>query len=40
MHRGRLLLLETPERFLTSDNSQARAYLDTLAVKEPAGENR
>jgi len=40
MHRGRLLLLETPERFLASDNSQARAYLDTLAVKEPAGENR
>src|SRR5678816_1053441 len=34
MHRGRLLLLETPERFLASDNSQARAYLDTLAVKE------
>ena len=37
MHRGRLLLLETPERFLASDNSQARAYLDTLAVTEQAG---
>ena len=38
MHRGRLLLLETPERFLASDNSQARAYLDTLTVTEHAGE--
>jgi osmoprotectant transport system ATP-binding protein len=37
MHRGRLLLLETPERFLASDNPQARAYLDTLPVTEPAG---
>jgi len=33
MHRGQLLLVETPERFLNSDNPQARAYLDTLAVK-------
>ena len=40
MHRGRLLLLETPERFLSSDNPQARAYLDTLAVTERAGEHR
>lgn len=40
MHRGRLLLLETPERFLASENPQARAYLDTLAVTEHAGENR
>lgn len=37
MHRGRLLLLETPERFLASDNPQARAYLDTLALTEHAG---
>jgi osmoprotectant transport system ATP-binding protein len=37
MHRGRLLLLETPERFLASDNPQARAYLDTLAVTEHTG---
>lgn len=37
MHRGRLLLLETPDRFLASDNPQARAYLDTLAITEPAG---
>ncbi|HEX5832569.1 MAG TPA: ATP-binding cassette domain-containing protein [Pyrinomonadaceae bacterium] len=40
MHGGRLLLVETPERFLASDNPQARAYLDTLAVTGHAGENR
>ena len=45
MHGGRLLLLETPERFLVSDNPQARAYLDTLTVTEntrehkPSGDN-
>jgi osmoprotectant transport system ATP-binding protein len=32
MHKGELLLLETPERFLASDHPQARAYLDTLNV--------
>jgi osmoprotectant transport system ATP-binding protein len=32
MHRGRLLLLEPPDRFLNSDNPRARAYLDTLAL--------
>jgi osmoprotectant transport system ATP-binding protein len=32
MHKGQLLLLETPERFLASDHPQARAYLDTLKV--------
>jgi osmoprotectant transport system ATP-binding protein len=32
MHKGQLLLLETPEHFLASDNPQARAYLDTLTV--------
>jgi len=37
MHRGRLLLVETPERFLASDNPQARAYLDTLTVTEHVG---
>jgi osmoprotectant transport system ATP-binding protein len=37
MHRGRLLLVETPDSFLASDNPQARAYLDTLAVTEHAG---
>jgi osmoprotectant transport system ATP-binding protein len=39
MHRGRLLLLETPDRFLASDNPQARAYLETLAVTDHAGGN-
>jgi osmoprotectant transport system ATP-binding protein len=39
MHRGRLLLVETPERFLSSDNLQARAYLDTLSLPERTGEN-
>jgi len=32
MHKGRLELLETPERFLSSDNPHARAYLETLEV--------
>lgn len=32
MHKGQLLLLETPQGFLNSNNPQARAYLDTLAV--------
>jgi len=35
MHRGQLLLLETPAGFLASDNPQARAYLDTLALEGP-----
>jgi osmoprotectant transport system ATP-binding protein len=39
MHRGHLLLLETPDRFLASDNPQARAYLDTLALPEHAGDH-
>jgi osmoprotectant transport system ATP-binding protein len=39
MHRGRLLLLEPPERFLNSDNPHARAYLDTLELKQ-AGDHR
>ena len=30
MHKGRLVLLETPEQFLASDNAQARAYIETL----------
>jgi osmoprotectant transport system ATP-binding protein len=32
MHKGQLLLLETPEGFLNTNNPQARAYLETLAV--------
>ncbi len=39
MHRGTLLLLETPEQFLNSDNPQARAYLDTLALPQTAGDH-
>lgn len=30
MHEGQLVLLETPENFLKSNNKQARAYLATL----------
>ena len=32
MHKGQLVLLETPERFLASDHPQARAYLETLEL--------
>jgi osmoprotectant transport system ATP-binding protein len=39
MHKGQLLLLEPPNSFFNSDNPQARAYLDTLAVAEHAGEH-
>jgi len=30
MHKGRLVLLESPDSFRASSNEQARAYLDTL----------
>lgn len=30
MHRGKLVLLETPENFLKSKNAQALAYIETL----------
>ncbi len=33
MHKGRLVLLETPERFLVSDHPQVRAYIETLDFK-------
>ncbi len=33
MHKGRLELLTTPERFLASDHPQVRAYIETLAYK-------
>ena len=33
MHKGKLLLLETPNQFLASDQPQVRAYLDTLELK-------
>jgi osmoprotectant transport system ATP-binding protein len=32
MHKGRLVLLETPEQFLASDNPQARSYIETLEL--------
>lgn len=32
MHKGRLLLLETPAQFLASDHPQARAYIETLEL--------
>jgi osmoprotectant transport system ATP-binding protein len=37
MHKGQLVLLETPDQFLASGNPQARAYIETLEV---AGGNR
>jgi osmoprotectant transport system ATP-binding protein len=37
MHAGQLLLLETPESFLQSDEDHARAYLDTLVIREGPG---
>jgi len=33
MHKGKLLLLETPEQFLASKHSQVRAYLETLELR-------
>ena len=40
MHAGRLVLLETPDNFLKSDEEHARAYLETLKLQvdaEPDG---
>ena len=40
MHAGRLVLLETPENFLNSEEEHARAYLETLKLHvedEPEG---
>ena len=39
MHAGRIVLLETPENFLKSDEEHARSYLETLKlhVDEEAG---
>jgi osmoprotectant transport system ATP-binding protein len=37
MHRGRLIVLEPPDRFLKSDDPHARAYLDTLELKQAGG---
>jgi osmoprotectant transport system ATP-binding protein len=44
MYAGKLSLLEPPERFLASDNPNARAYIDSLElVNKPgkaAGDNQ
>lgn len=40
MHKGELLLLETPENFLKSKNEKALAYLDTLKLAPAAAEER
>lgn len=44
MHAGQLVLLETPEQFLLSNNPRARAYIDSLELlhiqPEQSGENR
>ena len=37
MQRGRLVVLEPPDRFLNSDHEYARAYLDTLELKHGGG---
>lgn len=40
MHAGRIVLLETPDNFLKSEEEHARAYLETLKLHvddEPAG---
>jgi osmoprotectant transport system ATP-binding protein len=34
MYAGKLVVLEPPDRFLQSDNPQARAYLETLEMPE------
>jgi osmoprotectant transport system ATP-binding protein len=36
MHAGRMVLLETPENFLASEEEHARAYLETLRVVDGA----
>jgi osmoprotectant transport system ATP-binding protein len=37
MHKGKLLLLETPENFLKSKNEKALAYLETLKLAREEG---
>ena len=34
MHKGELVLLETPERFLASNHPQVRAYIETLELTD------
>ena len=38
MHKGQLLLLETPENFLKSNNEKALAYLETLKLAPTSAE--
>ncbi len=44
MHTGRLVLVETPDNFLKSDEEHARAYIETLQLRHddqhPAGGSR
>lgn len=40
MHKGNLVLVETPERFLKSDHPQAQAYLQTLEIVKTPGGNQ
>jgi len=37
MHAGRLLLVESPENFLSSEEEHARAYIETLKVDDSTG---
>ncbi len=37
MHAGRLVVLETPERFLKSTDKHARAYIETLQLQDGQG---
>lgn len=37
MRAGRLVVLETPERFLKSNDKHARAYIDTLELQDGQG---
>lgn len=40
MHAGRLVVLETPENFLKSSDKHARAYIDTLQLRESEPETQ
>jgi osmoprotectant transport system ATP-binding protein len=37
MHKGNLVLLASPDEFLESDHPQARAYLETLELRNTGG---
>jgi osmoprotectant transport system ATP-binding protein len=40
MHAGRLVLLETPDNFLQSQEEHARAYIETLSINETRKERK